>query len=495
MLGVAVFIASFATMAFELAGARSLAPYLGTTIEVWSGTIATVLGGLALGYWIGGIVADRFPKKKVLAGCLFLAGVAIAIATILHDIVPRLIAYNGIPLSLAAILVGLILFVPAAAFLGAASPAAAKLALTSLSGSARTVGRLSALATLGSITGTVATTTVIIPYVGTSALLASTALLLVFTSFLVERQWMWGVRIAVAAGIIALAWTGTAWGLPGAIATIDTAYSRIRVIESYDAEGKTRHIATDPYGTQCGALINEDGSISTKPIYEYTQFFDIGKMLVPDAKRALVIGGCNLSYPRHLLNELPEGRVDVLEIDPGMTQIARDYFDFKDDPRLTIYHGDARSYLNTADTTYDLIYGDAFNAAGSIPAQLATREAMERIASLLAPGGVYVMNTFGALEGEVANFSRAEVATLRAVFPHVRIYTIVDVIPSSTQNLMIIASQSPIPTHAANDRLQAFLSREVPFGTFGSGLVLTDDYAPVESLTAPLRARIVKGAR
>lgn len=487
MLGIAVFVASFATMAFELAGARALAPYLGTTIEVWSGVIASILGGLALGYWLGGVIADRHPKKELLATWLWCAGTAVAVTALLHDIVPQLAAQSGIALSPTALLTGIILFVPASFCLGAVSPTAARLALRNLEGSAKAVGNLSAWAAVGSIVGTVATGTIFIGYFGTSMLLAATALLLVAVSFVIEWRTLWWLRVLVASGTAFVAWHGVAYGFVGQLADIDSAYRRIRVVQI----GSERNIITDPYGYQCGAKVEEDGTVSTEPVFGYTRFFDIGRQLRPDTARTLVIGGCNLSYPRHLLDLFPRTTVDTVEIDPAMTQVARDWFGYRDDPRLSVHHEDARRFLNDASGQYDLVFGDAFDAAGSIPYQLSTREAMGRIASLLGDRGIYVMNTFGAVHGPASVFTDAELATMRQVFPHVKVFAFAAV-PESVQNLMIVASQAPIEIRESDPLLGKLEMHEVPLSDFGTGMVLTDDYAPVETLTAATRSEVTR---
>jgi hypothetical protein len=70
------FVANAAILVFEIAGARLLAPYLGTSVEVWAGTIAVILGGMAFGYYGGGILADPSPKRETLGLVLFFAGLA-----------------------------------------------------------------------------------------------------------------------------------------------------------------------------------------------------------------------------------------------------------------------------------------------------------------------------------------------------------------------------------------------------------------------------------
>ena len=77
-LEMIVFICGACVMVLELVGARLMAPYLGTSIFVWTSLIGVILGCLSLGYWFGGVLADRQPDTKALSGVLLLSGVSVA---------------------------------------------------------------------------------------------------------------------------------------------------------------------------------------------------------------------------------------------------------------------------------------------------------------------------------------------------------------------------------------------------------------------------------
>ena len=78
MLAFTVFSCGAAVMVLEIVGARILAPFLGTSIVVWTGLIGVVMAALALGYWQGGRIADRRPDPKVLARIILLAALLTA---------------------------------------------------------------------------------------------------------------------------------------------------------------------------------------------------------------------------------------------------------------------------------------------------------------------------------------------------------------------------------------------------------------------------------
>jgi spermidine synthase len=115
-------------------------------------------------------------------------------------------------------------------------------------------------------------------------------------------------------------------------------------------------------------------------------------------KRALVVGLGGGTIPMALREIIPEAQVDVVEIDPAVTRVARKYFAFQDDEKLKVYEMDGRVYVKRAvreGKKYDAILLDAFDQE-YIPEHLLTREFLAEVKSLLAPGGVLVGNTFSS---------------------------------------------------------------------------------------------------
>lgn len=486
-------------MAFELAGARMLAPYLGTSIEVWAGVIATVLGGLSLGYWLGGRFADKHPRPEYFAGVIFLSGLAVAFAWGLRDIIPPLFAMLPLgSLTFTTFFTGIVLFVPASIFFGAISPYAARLSLQSLEMTARTVGMLSALGAAGSIVGTIATSSWIMPRIGTSTLLLSIAVLLIIISFAAMYEKIIIKRIALGAlALFACYGLGTMLETPGLVADIDTQYSRIWIYETSGGEDqlRVRSLHTDPNGIQCASFINPDDTVRDELVFDYTKAFDLALAARSDAQRMLMIGGCNYSYPRHALSFVTTAHMDVVEIDPGVTQIARDFFGLTDHDRMLIIHEDARTYINRSSDVYDIIFTDAFNSSASIPHHLATQEAFERIANMLDDKGILIANIIGAREGSKAAFLQSEIATMRTVFPAIKAFTIGSPSADEVSNIIVIASKDAemldsnlIDYFIESTAPSAGLTMiEIPHEALAGGMVLTDDYAPVESLTRSIR--------
>jgi hypothetical protein len=164
------FLIGAVIMGFEMLGSRYLNPYFGGGIGTWAGLISTVLGALTLGYFIGGTVVDRTPSPKVIAAGTGFA--ALYLATIPHFADPALSAIltsvgdgpEGILVASTALLL-----LPLTA-LGMFSPVAIRLLITSMQEAGRTAGMVYGISTLGSIFGTLFTTFVLIPSIGSRAI-------------------------------------------------------------------------------------------------------------------------------------------------------------------------------------------------------------------------------------------------------------------------------------------------------------------------------------
>lgn len=131
----------------------------------------------------------------------------------------------------------------------------------------------------------------------------------------------------------------------------------------------------------------------------YTRMMMAGTLFTgPAPQRLLIVGLGGGSIPTALREILPQATIDVVEIDPAVTRVARRYFNFRDDPKMKVIELDGRVYVKRAQragTKYDVVMLDAFDHE-YIPEHLLTREFLAEVKSLLSPQGVLVANTFSS---------------------------------------------------------------------------------------------------
>jgi spermidine synthase len=125
----------------------------------------------------------------------------------------------------------------------------------------------------------------------------------------------------------------------------------------------------------------------------------------------------------------------------------------------------------------------------SVPWQLTTREAMRLVDAALADDGVYAVNL---IDHPPLDFVRAELATMRAVFPHVLLLARAPVLAGEDGgNVVAVASRQPLPVEGiaaalSRQELTWQVAEEADLDRFvGDAPVLTDDFAPVDQLLSP----------
>jgi spermidine synthase len=480
-LGLLVFVVGSASLGAEIAAARLMAPFFGASTIVWANTIGVVLVALSVGYWVGGRFADRHPHKHGLCALVLIAAVAVGLIPFAAD--PFLdLSVDALDNVSAGAFVGSligvsVLVAPPVMLLGAASPWAIRLAVERVEESGTVAGRMYAISTFGSLVGTFASALLLIPLIGTRRTFLFFGLLcaLVAISGLARRR---ALALAVPAAMIVV--MAFPVGIIKAsdegvvLEEIDTQYQYARVIEKPDGkrelelnEGQAMHSVYKP------------GTYLTDNIWDEYLVLPFAVLERPPGKVA-ILGNAAGTTARALGRYFPETEVHGVEIDSELTRLGRRWFDMRN-PRLRVFHEDARPYLRRTDERYDVIMVDAYRQP-YIPFYLTTREFFELVRDRLRPGGAVVVNA-GHPEGQ-DDLEKVLAATMREVFPAV----LRD--PSEDINTLILGSgaASAERLRRAVPRLPADL-RALARGTVArlgpalqGGAVYTDDRAPVEWL-------------
>lgn len=478
---IAVFLASFSIMVFEIVGSRVMGPYFGTSLQIWTLLIGIVLGSISLGYIWGGRKANDGATVSFFSRLYLFAGMTLAVTLLLRDIIISVILIGKLPFLVAAFVTTILLFGPTSFFLGAITPYAMTLKGQEEKRLGILVGNLSAISTIGSIVGTFAAGLILIPLFGTTSILIGLIVLLLLVGvglFLPKTGGQIG-SLGVTF-LLVLSYSVYYYSFRDAAnpLDVDTQYNRVLLYTVTNTEGNKVRIL---------GINNENHSAmyleSNELVNEYTKYYDLFSLAVPNAQRVLMLGGAGYSYPKHALEKYPHLSLDVVEIDPGVTALARKYFRLVDDPRLTIYHQDARIFLNNPPRKYDAILGDAFGSRYAVPFHLTTKEAMEKIYAALSEEGIFIMNVISAQEGSGSRYLHAQVKTLQEVFPYVTTFKVLPEAKEIYQNIMIIASKSPFPTVSTDEYFNSFLQNRFDSNSSSQqGIVLTDEYAPVEKM-------------
>ncbi len=513
MLEFIIFASGALIMVLEMVGARVMAPYLGTSVIVWTSLIGVILACLALGAFVGGRLADKKLSHTILARILTGAGLGSALTALGHGFVGQAVTGSVENIYLSAVLATVCLFALPAVFFGMVSPYIIRLRLADISTSGATVGRLYALSTAGSIVGTFLGGFVLISYFSSTYILLGTAaslFVLAFLAFFAQKKQeqishiVPTLLLCFSLPVIAMVHNNAAKSLhaQGTPPPVETPYNSIRVSQGINEENRpVRLMATDPGFAQSGTYLDKPEEL----LFEYTQFYALGTVLFPKAQKVLMLGGGGYSVPKWLLAgrgglDGEKLRLDVVELDPGMTRLAKEAFGLKEDARMRIFHEDARRFINTNRQKYDLIFVDVFNSHYSIPFHMTTVEAAAALRSSVQDQGAVMMNVISALEGEGSHILQGIYGALRESFAHVYVFAVRDEMPRDViQNLMVLA----LPEENASVQKAIISGKDTQNIAFSAGILeklshrvtqtlpqdvppLRDDFAPVEKYAQAL---------
>lgn len=486
-LEIVAFIGGAVVMILELVGSRILAPYLGTSIIVWTSLIGIILASLSLGYYWGGKLADKNPSYKTLSFIVLISGFLVGLTSLIKTPVLNIIQNSNLDIRIGSIFATLILFSPASISLGMISPYAIRLKTRSVSKSGESAGSIYAVSTLGSIVGTFLAGFVLIATLGSSYILYILSATLLITSFFSYPDFgdkSFKIYLLTFLTIVTASFFDPLFK-PNLVVDKDTLYNRVWIFEAKDPDAgrPILSLMTDAKGRQSSMFLDEDNDLAI----EYTKYFRLFKYFNPTAKRILMIGGGAYSYPKDFLKKNPDLSIDVVELDPQITLLAKKYFNLKDNPRLTIYHQDGRIYLNKTEKRYDTVLIDAYQSSLAVPYQLTTKETAEKIYKLLYDKGVIFMNIIASIDGINGRFLRAEYATYKSVFPHVYLFLASNQKdPFELGNIMLVASKSQekVDFSKGVEEYESLLKNLWTDEVAGDVSVLTDDFAPVEQYAA-----------
>lgn len=478
-------------MILELVASRLMSPYFGNSNFVWTAIIGIILLAGSLGNIIGGKIASKKNPRVIVGLLLFISAIYITVTPMINVPVLEGIRDGEMGTQFSSVLGSIIFFLIPSTILGMVPPIIMKERIGESKDKGKESGRITAIIAIGSLVGTFLGGFFLIPTFGTNMIFVIVAIMIIISTLLLrpfkeidfepQRPILVVTTIlAIAMSIISLVYvtTGSGRGETESI-SIDTEYGRI-IIEDDELDGERIRCYRQSGSYSSATFLNDDRKYEL--VYDYLKKYDL-MFDFTDVKSVAMIGGAAYQYPKYYISHFPDKSMDVIEIDPESTRIARKYFylddliddyNLEENKRLGLYNEDGRVFLDDSDKKYDAILNDAFS--GEVPvATLSTREAVKIIKHSLKDGGVYMSNILGAVDGDKGRFLRSEVKTLKDVFDNVYVVPVYDKVENDKYiNWMVIATDSN--RYEPDDAINVNLTDD--------DIVLTDDYNPVDSMTS-----------
>jgi spermidine synthase len=529
---IVVFIASFCTLVIELVAGRIMAPYVGVSLYTWTSIIGVVLAGISIGAYLGGLIADRYPRSSTLGWLLFLSGLGAFSISPLTNLIGGTEFQTSLMIRI--LLITTIIFFTPSCLLGMISPVVVKLTLNNLAKTGNVVGKIYAFSTLGSILGTFATGFFLISWMGTRQILLTMGIILIVSALVFGGLFSRKKALALFILFLSLVFLilplvglyGYAALRPGEIHLPITPIHSLEMLYDYafkpPLDEETYFFKESDYytiklkknirgnnGNPLESLILDHLVHSYTDLkdpsyleYEYIRIYEEfvrWQVSKRQSIKALFIGGGGYTFPRFIEAKYPKAEIDVVEIDPEITRVVKSYLGISEKSRIHSFNEDGRWFVMNCkeEGSFDFIFGDAFNDL-SIPYHLTTKEFAMQLKRLLKPEGLLLANVIDSFKKgafmpsyirtleEVFGKGNVHLITLSSDYEHIGISTCVVVASPKKLDMedfiKIIKGEKgkEMTSHVMpQDQLQQYLKERY-------SVILTDDYVPVDNLIAPI---------
>ncbi len=473
-----VFVTGAVALGIEILGTRVVAPFYGSTIFVWSSLISVALGFLALGYWIGGIFADRTPSPRLFYGLVFTAGIGTALTVKMSQ--PILLFSDRFGLQFGPLIASTLLFLLPFFLLGTVTPFAIRLRTKLLTRVGTHSGVIFAVATVGSLVGALLSGFVLLPLLPVSHIFYTMGTLL----------------MVIAALGIALAsyWRTAALFLLLGVASLflpyikDTGYTATAILRHENSFYGDIKIT----GSEINPCLYVNGNAQTCMNLEAPQLplalfsqqtTEIIKKL-PAGSKVLVLGLGGGAILASAPSAIP---IDSVEIDPVIAQIAQDTFGILPSATRKIIVDDARRFVRKSESaSYNVVIEDMVKGA-HLPYYIFSRESIGEMQRILKPGGLLVMHIGMNANDGFNPFVGALMKTVAAVFNYADAYSSH---PELFSNFVVYAYDEP----SAASREARFYHRYDDINT-EKARIMTDDFNILDKYFLPQVLASLENAR
>ena len=488
--GFTIFLSSAILLVLEIVAGRLIAPYVGVSIYSWTSIIGVILAGLSLGNWLGGRWADKGGCETSVGITLLLAAIFSLASLMLLTIVAPYVQSSQLDLISSSFIYILSMFFIPALLLGVVTPLLTTLTLRLDTRTGHIVGRMHALAALGSIFGTFMTGYWLVQYFGTRKVIIGCAVMLSILAIPFLRR----IRIKQAVAMLLLAAcvlvvTQARDGFSNPCQW-ESNYFCLRVVDMSDPNyGPAKALILDHllhgvnHETEPDLLISPYVQAMDEIVRHY---FTVDE---DSSLRYFFAGGGAYTQPRAIKAMYPEASISVAELDPQVTATAEKALFFNKEG-LQIIHRDARTVLQHNTQAFDVIITDVFHDI-SVPYHLVTQEFAQTVKRNINLGGIYLVNIVDIFPNP--KLVKSLVKTLQTQFKYVDVW--LDQAPDTVTRVTYVVSAQdtrPMPPiiTAQHGFERRWLQINAPLFATGTAMadlpILTDDFVPVERLLAGL---------
>lgn len=409
LLYLLAFIEGATVMIVELVGSRMIAPAYGASFFVWAIVLSVAVGGLAAGYYTGGIFSKKYTSRIFLYRLLSLAALLVIIMPFLARIaVVRLDTFSVL---LGVSINALLFLFPPVLLMGASTPLIIRLLSQDPEQGGKAAGMVYGISTVGGIAGTFWAGFYAIPSFG----LTNTSIIAAFIFgaiplllLIAKKQFGLPFAFAVAASAcfsfsmqkddqakqVDLLYRSE--GLLGQVLVMD-------MPKQYDpSKGYDRIMFVNRMGQ---TWVDRSSGLSS---WSYVNYLTVAASVLPQDPDVLLLGLGGGTVAKQL-EAGQRARVDAVELDPRIAMLAKKMFSLGTSTNIII--DDARHFIRTTKKKYDLIAFDVFK--GEVPPSHAlTIECFNEVKQRLKPGGLVIINFNGFITGEEGRAGLAIYRTL-----------------------------------------------------------------------------------
>ena len=394
LIYIVVFICGMSTMGVELTASRLLAPFIGSSIYVWTNIIGVFLISLSIGYFLGGRYSDKHPNEKNFYYFSLIAGVLIGIIPIISSVILERASFSLTSISSSDFYISffysIALFSIPAIFLGAIVPYAVRINSKKINSVGNTSGKIYAISSIGSIIGVYLPALLLVPTIGTRMAITLFSMILILVSIvailftqkknLIKKS----LILLVLIFLIFASFSSSSQSIttyPAIIYEKEGPYSLLQV-EQLD-ENKIALVSNSFYGWS----IEPEGQVFLDNYYNahviQTSFTEnIDSILILGLGAGVTARSFSMIYPN--------ATIDGVEIDPLVLELGKEYFDLSSTD-LNIFTMDGRLFVRTTEKKYDAIVLDMY-LNGYMPHHLITKEFFDELNSIMTDDATISIN-------------------------------------------------------------------------------------------------------